>query len=64
MVKTGMVAIAIALAALLAGCATPSEVKRPLARPTMARSVPLPDLKPYQATIPHAAPQSDQPATP
>ncbi len=67
MMKTGLAAAALLLP--LAGCATPEEVKRPLARPTLAQPVPLPDLAPYQApvplsSIPHGAPRSDRPATP
>lgn len=62
MMKTGMMAVVVPM--LLAGCATPAELKRPPAQPTLAQPVPLPELKPYQAPIPHAAPRSDRGGTP
>ena len=44
---------------LLAGCAMPGELRQPPSGPSLDDPIPLPDLPPYVAPIPHEAPRSD-----
>ena len=58
-----MVALGCAAAALVAGCATPSEVLEPPRSPAFIEPVETPDLPPYEPPTPHGGPQSDQDGT-
>lgn len=43
---------------LLGGCATPKELKQPLAAPSFVEPIPVPDLPAYEPPSQHAAPRS------